>query len=200
MIFSLYLQRRRKGGRRFYADATTKKSVGASSPIRLCRRKGGLGNCPIFSILSSLSGSNGREWQGFQYDVNDVDKQFSLTRWKLSSEIRKRHQHRSAQALPKLPSLATPWVELGYTLGRVCEICSEHYTCRLACPRLNDSGSKENLRHNCATIVRVLRHNCSAVAQQSPVRLCVSRGGHRYFRPAKRWKKFFTLFLAFALA
>ena len=48
------------------------------------------------------------------------------------------------------------------------------YTCRLACPRLNDSGSKENLRHNCATIVRVLRHNCSAVAQQSPVRLCVS--------------------------
>ena len=90
----------------------------------------------------------------------------------------------SAQALPKLPSLATPWVELGYTLGRVCEICSEHYTCRLACPRLNDSGSKENLRHNCATIVRVLRHNCSAVAQQSPVRLCVSRGGHRYFRSA----------------
>ena len=57
------------------------------------------------------------------------------------------------------------------------------YTCRLACPRLNDSGSKENLRHNCATIVRVLRHNCSAAAQQSPVRLCVSRGGHRYFRP-----------------
>ena len=43
--------------------------------------------------------------------------------------------------------------------------------------------SKENLRHNCATIVRVLRHNCPAVAQQSPVRLCVSRGGHRYFRP-----------------
>ena len=42
----------------------------------------------------------------------------------------KPYQHRSAQALPKLPSLATPWVELGYTLGRVCEICSEHYTCR----------------------------------------------------------------------
>ena len=78
----------------------------------------------------------------------------------------KPYQHRSAQALPKLPSLATPWVELGYTLGRVCEICSEHYTCRLACPRLNDSGSKENLRHNCATIVRVLRHNCQSTAPQ----------------------------------
>ena len=87
----------------------------------------------------------------------------------------------SAQALPKLPSLATPWVELGYTLGRVCEICSEHYTCRLACPRLNDSGSKENLRHNCATIVRVLHNNCSAVAQQSPTNHFFSPLRRKYF-------------------
>ena len=78
-------------------------------------------------------------------------------------------------------TLATPWVELGYTLGRVCEICSEHYTCRLACPRLNDSGSKENLRHNCATIVRVLRHNCSAVAQQSPTNHFFSPLRRKYF-------------------
>ena len=32
-----------------------------------------------------------RERQGFQYDANGVDKQFCLTRRKLSSEIRKRH-------------------------------------------------------------------------------------------------------------
>ena len=93
----------------------------------------------------------------------------------------KPYQHRSAQALPKLPSLATPWVELGYTLGRVCEICSEHYTCRLACPRLNDSGSKENLRHNCATIVRVLHNNCPAVAQQSPTNHFFSPLRRKYF-------------------
>jgi hypothetical protein len=95
-----------------------------------------------------------------------------------------RSHYPSPKAVPtSLYPSSRAWVHLGYTLGRVCEICSEHYTCRLAYPRLNDSGSKENLRHNCATIVRVLRHNCSAVAQQSPVRLCVSRGGHRYFRP-----------------
>ena len=100
----------------------------------------------------------------------------------------KPYQHRSAQAPPKLPSLATPWVELGYTLGRVCEICSEHYTCHLACPRLNDSGSKENLRHNCTTIVRVLRNNCSAVAQQRPTNHFFLLFGGNIFR-AKR-KKF----------
>ena len=80
-----------------------------------------------------------------------------------------RSHYPSPKAVPtSLCPSSTQAPELGYTLGRVCEICSEHYTCRLACPRLNDSGSKENLRHNCATIVRVLRHNCSAVAQQSP--------------------------------
>ena len=87
----------------------------------------------------------------------------------------------------------------------------------------------KNLRHNCGTIVRVLRNNCSAVAQQRPVRLCIFRYGLRYFRPDVQDKKrmiyyfaytslncisgfaldtsarqsnekFFTLFLAFALA
>ena len=46
----LSLHRRRKGGRRFYANATKLKSCGASSPTKLCRRKGGLKYCPIFSV------------------------------------------------------------------------------------------------------------------------------------------------------
>ena len=80
-----------------------------------------------------------------------------------------RSHYPSPKAVPtSLCPSSTQAPELGYTMGRVCEICSEHYTRRLACPRLNDSGSKENLRHNCATIVRVLRHNCSAVAQRKP--------------------------------
>ncbi len=39
MIFSLYLQRRRKGGRRFYADATTKSLLGHRAPSDFAEEK-----------------------------------------------------------------------------------------------------------------------------------------------------------------
>ena len=50
---------------------------------------------------------------------NAIDRLgFNQTAPVLITQALKPYQHRSAQAPPKLPSLATPWVELGYTLGR----------------------------------------------------------------------------------
>ena len=55
---SLTLHRRRKGGRRFYADVTTESLMGHRAPPAFAGEKADSGFVRYLSILSSLSGSN----------------------------------------------------------------------------------------------------------------------------------------------
>ncbi|MBQ9363368.1 MAG: hypothetical protein IJT97_08135, partial [Bacteroidaceae bacterium] len=60
-IYSLTLPRRRKGGRRFYADDTTKSLMGHRAPPDFAEEKAESGFVRYFSRMSSLSGSNGND-------------------------------------------------------------------------------------------------------------------------------------------
>jgi hypothetical protein len=58
---SLSLPRRRKGGRRFYADTITKSLLGHRTPSDFAEEKANSGFVRYFFRPSSFSGSNGRE-------------------------------------------------------------------------------------------------------------------------------------------
>ena len=58
---SLSLPRRRKGGRRFYADATTESLMGHRAPPDFAEEKADSGFVRYFPVLSSPSVSNGND-------------------------------------------------------------------------------------------------------------------------------------------
>jgi hypothetical protein len=74
MIFSLYLQRRRKGGRRFYADATTKSLLGHRAPSDFAEEKADSGFVQYFPHC-----------QVFQEATEESDKVFSTMLTMLTS-------------------------------------------------------------------------------------------------------------------
>jgi hypothetical protein len=74
MIFSLYLQRRRKGGRQFYADATTKSLLGHRAPSDFAEEKADFGFVRYFPFC-----------QVFQEATAESDKVFSTMLTMLTS-------------------------------------------------------------------------------------------------------------------